>query len=109
MNFWTSWCVSCREMSAIYRLARRRTDGLVLEVAVADNEAASRRFAEEIDVSYPLETDSDGAIATAHPTIGLHATWYSTSDGVIAAMVVGQLDQRRLEDLIDRYLTAPAG
>lgn len=105
MNFWASWCIPCREeMPAFDSVARRRREVLVLGVAIADTEAAARGFAEEIDVSYPLGLDSDGTIATAYPTIGLPATWFITSNGVIAAKVVGEMDEGRLEDLIDRYL-----
>jgi len=109
MNSWASWCVPCREeMPAIDAVARRRSEVQVLGVAVEDTETAARGFAEETDVSYPLAVDSDGAIAAAYPTLGLPTTWFITGDGVIAAKVVGELDQRRLEDLIDRYLSGSA-
>lgn len=106
MNFWASWCVPCREeMPAFDAVARRRPEVLFLGVAVEDTEIAARRFAEEVGVSYPLGLDADRVIVEAYPTLGLPTTWFITSEGIIAARWMGQLDEARLESLIERYLT----
>lgn len=106
MNFWASWCLPCREeMPDFDAVARRYPEVLFLGVAVQDTETAAREFAEEIAVSYPLGLDADGAILEMYPILGLPATWFITSEGIIAARWMGQLDQDGLEDLIEQHLT----
>ena len=105
MNFWASWCVPCREeMPAFDAVARRRSDVLFLGVAIRDNEQEARRFAAEVDVGYPLGIDTDGAILEQYPILGLPTTWFITPDGRIAASWAGQLDEEKLERLIDQQV-----
>ncbi len=107
LNFWASWCFPClEEMPAFDAVAQRRTDVLILGVAVLDGEEAVRAFAEEIAVTYPLAHDSEGLIIERYPTLGLPTTWFITADRTVAEVRIGQLDQEHLEDLIDRHLTS---
>ncbi len=106
MNFWASWCVPCREeMPAFDAVAGRNPDVVVLGVAVQDTEPAARAFADEIGVSYPLGHDRDGSILEQYPILGLPATWFIASDRTVAEQWFGQLDENRLQELIDRHLT----
>lgn len=104
LNFWASWCVPCRvEMPAIDAVADSRPDILFLGIAVQDSETAARDFADEVGVGYPLGYDTDGTILEDYPILGLPATWFITSDGMIAEQWFGQLDETTLEDLIDQH------
>ncbi|MBA3360658.1 MAG: TlpA family protein disulfide reductase [Acidimicrobiia bacterium] len=106
MNFWASWCVPCRaEMPTFDSVALKRPDVLILGVAVKDTENAARAFAGEIGVGYPLGVDTDGEILTLYPILGLPTTWFIASDGRLAAIRAGILDQNELERLIDQHLT----
>lgn len=106
MNFWASWCVPCREeMPVLDAVASHNRGILVLGVAVQDTETAARAFAEEIDVSYPLGHDTDGAILEQYPILGVPTTWFITSEGVLATRWAGQLDQDGLESLVEQHLT----
>jgi peroxiredoxin len=89
-------------MPAIDTMARQRPDILFLGIAVQDSESAARTFADEIGVSYPLGHDSDGTILEKYPILGLPATWFITSDGIVAEQWFGQLDETTLQELIDR-------
>ncbi|MGH8957326.1 MAG: TlpA family protein disulfide reductase [Acidimicrobiia bacterium] len=106
MNFWASWCVPCREeMPTFDEVSRRRSDVLVLGVAVRDTDNEARAFASEVSVGYPLGIDTDGEILDLYPIIGLPTTWFISADGRIAAIRAGQVDQEELEELIDQYFT----
>lgn len=85
LNFWASWCVPCRvEMPAIDAVAHQRPEILFLGIAVQDTESATRGFADEVSVSYPLGHDSGGTILEKYPILGLPATWFITADGKVA-------------------------
>ncbi|MPZ51373.1 MAG: redoxin domain-containing protein [Acidimicrobiia bacterium] len=106
MNFWASWCVPCREEMPAFDLVSRRHPGILfLGVAVQDTESAAQGFAEEVGVSYPLGHDTEGEILERYPILGVPTTWFITSDGTLAARWAGQLDQDRLEDLVEQHLT----
>lgn len=91
-------------MPAFGAVARRRSDVLFLGVAIRDNEQEARRFAPKVDVGYPLGIDTDGAILEQYPILGLPTTWFITTDGRIAASWAGQLDEEKLERLIDQQV-----
>lgn len=103
LNLWASWCIPCREeMPAFDAVARQRDDVLFLGVAVQDTESEARAFAGEVGVGYPLGHDTDGTILEAYPILGLPATRFITSEGMIAEEWFGQLDETTLVALIDR-------
>jgi thiol-disulfide isomerase/thioredoxin len=106
MNFWASWCVPCQEeMPTFDAVARRRPEVLVLGIAVRDTDQAARSFATDIGVGYSLGLDTDGAILELYPIIGLPTTWFIATDGRIAHIRAGLLDEEELERLIDQLLT----
>ncbi len=102
LNLWASWCFPCRtEMPEFDEVARTRPDVQFIGIAVEDNLAPAREFAEEIQVSYPLGFDGTGEISESFPHIGLPTTYLIAGDGTVARQVQGQVTGGLLEALID--------
>jgi thiol-disulfide isomerase/thioredoxin len=101
LNLWASWCGPCRaEMPAFDDVSQRHTDVFFLGVAVEDSPEAARAFAEEVGVGYALAIDDADRVSRRYPTPGLPATFFISSDGLIAKTVFGQIDERQLTELI---------
>jgi peroxiredoxin len=82
-------------------VAREHTDVFFLGVAVEDEPAAAREFADEVGVGYALAIDEADRVGRRYPTPGLPATFFITEDGVIAKTVFGQIDEGQLAEFIE--------
>lgn len=102
VNLWASWCLPCRvEMPDIDRFAAENPDITVIGVAVQDREEASRNFAAEVGVTYPLGFGNP-AFEAAYPWIGLPVTWVISPDGVVTALHNGIVTFDSLGELVRR-------
>jgi thiol-disulfide isomerase/thioredoxin len=109
LNFWASWCPPCRaEMPDISEAADRYPDVMFIGVAVSDDEAPARQYADEVQVSYPLGFDTTGVIEAHYPSPGLPATFLISSSGEIVRTYVGQMSPALIEELIGELTGARA-
>lgn len=98
LNLWASWCAPCRaEMPAIDTAAKRHPEVQFVGVAVQDDADKALSFAEEIGVSYTLAID-DGTVEEAYPVLGLPATFFIDSDGIIVKRHFGVVTTESLAD-----------
>ncbi len=101
LNFWASWCPPCRaEMPDIDEAARRHPEVQFLGIAVSDEVGAAQRYADEVDVSYPLGFDSTGTIEANYPSPGLPVTFLISGSGEIVRTYVGQMPPDLIEALV---------
>ena len=101
LNFWASWCAPCREeIPDISAYADSNPDVSVVGVAVRDIEENSRRFAYEIDASYPLALGTS-EVEDAYPAFGLPYTVIIDHNGVVTQIFSGIVDENVLTDLVD--------
>jgi thiol-disulfide isomerase/thioredoxin len=100
LNLWASWCPPCREeIPAISEWATDHPEVQVIGVAVEDVEEETRRFAAEIDASYPLMIGTY-AVNEAYPHFGLPATYVINEKGVITQFTNGKVTGDVLDDLL---------
>jgi len=100
VNFWASWCAPCREeIPDISAYADSNPDVAVVGVAVRDIEENSRRFANEIDASYPLALGTS-AVEDAYPAFGLPYTVIVDEGGIVTQIFNGIVDENVLTDLV---------
>ena len=97
LNLWASWCAPCRaEMPFISDYAEANPEVAVLGVAVEDRLEDTEAFASEIGVSFPLGFGDDG-FREDYPSIGLPATYFIDSNGSIASVFNGIVDNEVLD------------
>lgn len=99
VNFWATWCDSCREeMPALESLFRRSGGRFsVIGVSLDEDAAAVPAFAKKRALTFPLLI-SDRKVAAAYAVRGLPATYLIDAEGRIARRWVGPLDIPAVEN-----------
>lgn len=108
LNFWASWCYSCRaEASDFEAFWQRYKDKglLVAGVAIQDTPEAATSFARAFGKTYLLGLDSeDGKAAIDYGVTGVPETFFINRQGVIihkeAGPVTAQLLAKYAEELL---------
>ena len=95
LNFWATWCTSCREeMPAMERLYREfKSKGFeIVAVNVKDNRKDALAFVKELKLSYPIVLDPDGEVGLLYGAFGIPATYLIDRNGEILARLWGPAD-----------------
>lgn len=111
LNFWASWCVSCREEAELLERVWRtyRDQGVVLiGVAYDDLESVARDYLRQYDITYPNGLDGRGLISgKAYHVTGAPETFVVDQKGDIAHVKLGPFVEGELEAVLDKLLSAP--
>jgi cytochrome c biogenesis protein CcmG/thiol:disulfide interchange protein DsbE len=104
VNFWASWCLSCRAEAAVLEAGWQRHGPEVafMGVAVNDREAAAKAFIERYGKTYLLAADVDGSVAIDYGLFGVPETFFIAPDGRILSKHIGPVSSAEL----DRQVTA---
>ena len=113
INFWASWCLECRpEMPVLDRLHRELAPrGLaIVGVNARENKETVRRYARELDLTFPLVLDPDGKINALYGVVGLPTTFLVGRDGRAVAFGVGPREwgSAPARTLLNALLAEPA-
>ena len=100
LNFWASWCVSCREEAAEFEQfwQRNRDKGvLVVGIAIQDTPEAALEFAKRFGKTYALGLDVSGKAAIDYGVYGVPETFLIDRNGVIQHKETGPMSVALLE------------
>lgn len=99
MNFWASWCLSCRDEAAVLEAGWQRYGPEVafVGVAVDDEASAARAFVRRFGKTYLLGPDRDGSIALDYGLFGVPETFFIGADGRILSKHTGPLTTADLD------------
>ena len=95
LNFWATWCESCRdEMPSMERLYKDyRGKGLeIVAVNVKEKRQDALAFAKELKLTYPVLLDPEGEAGLLYGAFGLPATYLIDRKGVVLARMLGPAD-----------------
>jgi thiol-disulfide isomerase/thioredoxin len=118
VNFWASWCLECRpEMPVLERLHRELAPRGLAVVGVNAREApeAVRRYAKDLELTFPIVLDQDGQINAAYGVVGLPTTFLVGRDGRAVALAIGPREwgsapaRAIIEALLGEPATRPDG
>ena len=109
LNFWASWCVSCREeMPAMERLYQRYKNRgfVILGVNVKDDKKSALSFVGELKITFPIAFDPNGEVGLLYGAWGLPATYLIDAKGIALARAWGPADwySPGARDLIKKLL-----
>ena len=92
LNFWASWCVSCREeMPAMESLYRKYRDHgfVILGVNLQDNKKSAVAFVKELKITFSIAFDPNGEVGLLYGAWGLPATYLIDANGIALARAWG--------------------
>jgi len=105
VNFWATWCTTCRaETPELIALdERHRGDGLVLlGVNLREANGPVQTFVDDFGVSFPVLLDRDGQVASTWriggPNNGVPSTYFIDSQGVVRLVVFGYLTEEKMAE-----------
>jgi cytochrome c biogenesis protein CcmG, thiol:disulfide interchange protein DsbE len=103
LNFWASWCTSCKLESPVLERGAEvwaASDVAFLGVAVKDSRKWALEYAEESGLNYPSGLDPTGSTMRAYGVTGTPETFIIDPDGVVTARWIGPLSSSTLEQLL---------
>lgn len=95
LNFWASWCESCRdEMPSMERLYQEfKGKGLeVVALNVKDKRQDALAFVKKLKLTYPVLMDPDGEVGLLYGAFGLPVTYLIDRKGIVLARLWGPAD-----------------
>ena len=105
LNFWASWCVSCRteakDLEAIYQ-KYKNSDVAVVGIAIQDTLGDAKRFAATFGKTYILGLDEDGKASIDYGVTGVPETFIIDKEGVVVHKEVGPVTTSMLENFIQK-------
>lgn len=107
LNFWASWCPSCRaeaqDFGAFARAYRER-NVVVVGVNLRESAEVVREFAGANGMDYPLLLDADGSVAQRYDVVGIPTTVFIDPIGDVRARHVGLLNAQQLAEYVQPLL-----
>jgi len=96
IDFWATWCTNCRaDMKLVAQTATQyKAQGLrVLLVDFEEQRTSTVKFLKGLGIDLPTLLDHNGQVAEKYGVPGLPVAVFVNSQGRVAAIQVGQLDQ----------------
>lgn len=117
LNFWTSWCIPCRqEAPTLESTYLKYKDRGVVFVGIdlqADTWQDSRAFLQRYHITYPVGRDETGAVGRAYRVTAIPTTYFISPDGRILTVAItggftGDDGVRDLVTQIEKWLRTAA-
>ena len=107
INFWASWCLTCREESYLIEKAwnKYKDKGvLFLGVAIQDDRLQLKKAVAKLSKTYLVGLDHTGNMSIDYGLTGVPETFFISSEGNIVYKHIGPLSEKVLYKNIDEML-----
>lgn len=108
LNFWASWCYSCREEARDFEAfwQRYKDKGIIVAgIAIQDSPEAALQFAKTYGKTYLLGLDSeDGKAAIDYGVTGVPETFIIDRNGVVLHKEAGPMTSEKLAVFAEQLL-----
>ena len=109
VNFWASWCRSCKDEAETVESAAARWRGrgvVFVGIDSQDFTGDARAFMRRHRLSYPSVHDGAGSLMGRYGVTGLPETWLVDRQGRLVDHIAGVVDAPRLRAAIERGVHA---
>ena len=106
VNFWATWCTSCRaempDLVKAYETHSGTSGLLVLGVNLREADSRVQDFVEDFGMSFPVLMDRNGEVAQTWriggPNQGVPSSYFIDAAGVVQKVVYGTLTARTMDE-----------
>lgn len=104
VSFWASWCGQCQaEMPALEKFAASHPGIAVIGIATLDQDGMSRQFAKSVGATYPMGTDTDGALLAKYRGVALPTTAVIDAQGRLVSTIFGGVSASDLAGIARQF------
>lgn len=103
LNFWGTWCKPCeKEMPFMENQYQQFKDkGVqVLAVNVGESQFAVSKFAERLNLSFPIVIDTESDVQSAYGINPLPITFLVDKEGTVVKSFTGSLTEETIEEFM---------
>lgn len=109
LNFWTSWCIPCKEEMPVIQAAYEKYQdrGLVvlgINMTDLDERKAIDQFVLETGVTFPILLDETGSVSKDYRVISIPTSFFIDRSGIIRHFQLGAMTEAQLEQYLDEML-----
>lgn len=113
LNFWASWCPSCRfempHMENYYQKYKNLENVEILAVNMTTMERGGNEkieenietFIDKYQLTFPVPLDEDGRVMDLYKVMDLPTTYFINSEGMITDKIRGAIDDVLLKELVE--------
>lgn len=106
LNFWTTWCVYCKQempdLDGTSRELDRGKEAVVLAVDVKEESGIVKSFLDNNKYTLHVLLDTDSSIAQTYGISGFPTTVFIDGEGMITAYIPHATDRKTIKEVIDR-------
>jgi len=108
VNFWASWCISCRQEAHILEAAHQKftpKGAVFIGIAINDTREASLAFIKRYGKTYLLAPDDKlGSISLDYGVTAVPETFFIDKNGIIINKILGATGRATLEEFLNEQL-----
>ncbi len=108
LNFWASWCVSCREEARILEATYEKwkdKGAVFIGVAINDTPEDAAAFIKKYGKTYLLGLDDEkGSIALNYGVTAVPETFLINEQGVVIDKIIGPVTEKQLDTFLQKHL-----
>ncbi|MEK4023988.1 peroxiredoxin family protein [Sporosarcina sp. FSL W7-1283] len=109
LNFWATWCPPCKaempHMESFYSKLTDEDQVELIAVNVTESEKLGisevENFVESYKLSFPIPLDKTAEVTRMYGVFSMPTTFMIDTKGRIAQKVIGPLDEKTLNELVD--------
>ncbi|MFQ3566592.1 MAG: TlpA disulfide reductase family protein [Aggregatilineales bacterium] len=108
INFWASWCASCRSeaphLEAAWQHYAPRGDVVFIGIAYADNGPRSLAYIDEFSISFLNAPDIGTRISRQYGITGVPETFIIDREGNVARFIYAGVTEAQIRSIVDGLL-----
>jgi cytochrome c biogenesis protein CcmG, thiol:disulfide interchange protein DsbE len=109
INYWTSWCDSCRdelpELNSLYESYHGRINIVAVNLSQKDRMVDAKTYIKQLGFKWNVLFDAEGKAANQYQIFTVPTSFLLNSDGAVVTKFIGKAKLETLKQKIDNVLS----